>query len=332
MTRRKIAIVQAAPGSTPSGGNVFNRELFEHARRAGWPLALVDLPHASAPSQWDLLVWDSLLMDRVQRLAHERIGLLLHYLPSLQPGLGRARASLLHAQEDRAALLADFCIVTGREMAAVIAARWPGKRLFVCEPGVGAGFVRRASRSACEGISLLTVANLLPAKGHEEALEVLARHKAQPWRWHLVGDAGGDSETARRLRVEAERRGLSERIAFHGALSQLQVAARMAAADLLLQPSLFESYGMALAEAAAIGLPALAFRIGAAERLIRHEATGFLAPAGDWQAFGDYLAALIADPSLRARFERNLAAEPVRGWQATLADFQAACAEVLAPA
>jgi glycosyltransferase involved in cell wall biosynthesis len=103
----------------------------------------------------------------------------------------------------------------------------------------------------------------------------------------------------------------------------------MAAADLLLQPSVFESYGMALAEAAAIGLPAVAFRIGAAERLVRHGATGFLAPAADWRAFGDYLAALIAEPSLRARFERNLAGEPVRGWQATLGDFQAACAAML---
>ncbi|MGH8664470.1 MAG: hypothetical protein ACREUX_09400, partial [Burkholderiales bacterium] len=173
MTRRKIAIVQAAPGSTPSGGNVFNRELFEQAARAGWPLAIVDPSHASAPSPWDLLVWDSLLLDRVQRLAHERIGLLLHYLPSLQPGLDLARTSVLRAAEDRAALLADFYIVTGREVAATIAARWPGKRLFVCEPGVGAAFQRRPPRSAGRSLSLLTVANLLPAKGHERALQIL---------------------------------------------------------------------------------------------------------------------------------------------------------------
>jgi glycosyltransferase involved in cell wall biosynthesis len=332
MARRKIAIVQTAPGSTPSGGNVFNRELFEHALRSGWPLELLDLSHASAPSPWDLLVWDSLLMDCVQRLAHERIGLLLHYLPSLQPGIGRAHASLLRAQEDRAALLADFCIVTGREMAAVIAARWPGKRLFVCEPGVGAGFKRRAPRSAGGSIELLTVANLLPAKGHEQALEVLARLEARPWHWHLVGEAGGDSETAGRLRARAERTGLIQSITFHGVLSQPQVAARMAAADLLLQPSLFESYGMALAEAAAIGLPALAFRVGAAERLVRHGSTGFLAPAGDWGAFGDYLRAFTADPSLRAAFQRNLAREPVRGWEATLADFRTACETLLAGA
>ena len=329
MVRRKIGIVQAAPGSMPSGGNVFNRELFEHALRAGWPLALLDPSHASAPSSWDLLVWDSLLLDRVQRLAHERVGLLLHYLPSLQPGIGTARAAMLRAREDRAASLADFYIVTSREIAAVIAARWPRKPLFVCEPGVGAAFKRRPPRRAGRSISLLTVANLLPAKGHEDALEVLARLEAQPWRWHLVGEAGGDSETTGRLRAQAERTGLIGRITFHGVLSQHEVAVRMADADLLLQPSLFESYGMTLVEAAAVGLPALAFRVGAAERLVRHGSTGLLAPAGDWAAFGDYLCTLTADASLRATFERNLAAEPVRGWEATLADFRAACEAML---
>ncbi|MPZ44022.1 MAG: glycosyltransferase [Betaproteobacteria bacterium] len=331
MARRKIAIVQAVPGSMPSGGNVFNRELFDHAARAGWPLAIVDPSHTSAPSSWDLLVWDSLLLDRVQRLAHERIGLLLHYLPSLDPGLDRARASGLHAAEDRAVLLADCYIVTGREIAATIAARWPGKRLFVCEPGVGAAFKRRPPRSVGRSISLLTVANLFPAKGHEGALQVLERLQDEPWHWHLVGQAG-DGDIAGRLRAQAERKGLIERITFHGVQSQPQVAARMAAADLLLQPSLFESYGMALAEAAAVGLPALAFRVGAAERIVRHGTTGFVAPAEDWRAFGDYLRALIADPALRATFERNLAGEPVRGWEATFVDFRAACESMLAEA
>jgi glycosyltransferase involved in cell wall biosynthesis len=76
-------------------------------------------------------------------------------------------------------------------------------------------------------------------------------------------------------------------------------------------------------------LPAIAFRVGAAERLVRHGATGFVAPRGDWDAFGDCLRALLADPALRITFERNLAAEPVRSWEAVLADFRSACEAML---
>jgi glycosyltransferase involved in cell wall biosynthesis len=329
MVRRKVAIVQAAPGSMPSGGSVFNRELLGCATRAGWPLASVDVSRTAQAHGHDLVLWDSLLLDRVRRLAAERVGLLLHYLPSLQPALDPARASQLRADEDRAAGVADFLIATGREIAATMAARWPGKRLFVCEPGVGSSFQWRGHRAPGESVRLLTVANLLPAKGHEGALRILEQLQSERWHWHLVGHADSGCEVLARMRSRAEQAGLIERITFHGTLSQPQVAALMAAADLLLQPSVFESYGMALAEAAAVGLPAIAFRVGAAERLVRHGVTGLLAPPGDWDAFGDGLRALLADLALRASFERNLAGQPVRDWEAAFTDFRSACEAML---
>ena len=86
---------------------------------------------------------------------------------------------------------------------------------------------------------------------------------------------------------------------------------------------------MVLAEAAAVGLPAVAFRVGAAEGLVRHGETGLLAPAGDWDALGRHLVALFEAPGLRAQFERNLAACPVRGWDLAFAEFRAACEQAL---
>jgi glycosyltransferase involved in cell wall biosynthesis len=329
MVRRKIAIVQATAGSMPSGGNVFNRELLRCATRAGCSLASIDVSRASEALACDLVLWDSLLLDRVRRLAGERVGLLLHYLPSLQPELGPARASALRAAEDRAAALADCLIATGREIAATMSARWPDKRLFVCEPGVGALFQRRMHRAPGESVQMLTVANLLPAKGHEGALRILEGLRCERWQWHLVGHAEEGCEVLARLRARAEHAGLIQRITFHGTLSQPQVAAMMTAADLLLQPSVFESYGMALAEAAAVGLPAIAFRVGAAERLVRHGVTGLLAPPGDWDAFGAGLRTLLTEPARRAAFERNLAGAPVRDWEAAFADFRSACEALL---
>jgi glycosyltransferase involved in cell wall biosynthesis len=291
-------------------------------------LTAIDERCAPGASSWDVLVWDSLLLHRVRRLARERIGLLVHYLPSLEPQIDPALAAVRYAEEDRAAALAEFCIVTGRELADCIRVRWPSMRVFVCEPGVGAAFQRRSLRKAETTVRLLTVANLLPAKGHEAAFEVLQRLRDRPWRWDLVGEAVVDGGVAERLRARAEETGLSDRIAWHGTLVPTQVAAMMARADVLLQPSRFESYGMALAEAVAVGLPAVAFRVGAAERLVRHGETGFLAAPGDWEALGEALRALL-QARVRTRLERNLAAGPVRGWDATCAEFRAACEAML---
>ena len=100
---------------------------------------------------------------------------------------------------------------------------------------------------------------------------------------------------ARRLRNRAALAGLTERITFHGALPQEAVAALMADSDLFVCPSTFEAYGMAVAEAVAVGLPVLSNRVGAADQLIQH--------------------------GVRHRV--------VRRWEQTFTDFRAACEAML---
>jgi len=224
---------------------------------------------------------------------------------------------------------ADFIAATSVELAATAEALWPGKRVVACEPGVGEAFRRRAPRVAGRSVALVSVANLLPAKGHEGLLHLLRRLRQRPWHWHVVGHGGEDGAAAERLQADADRMGLRDRMTLHGALPQDRVAALMAASDLLLHPSLFESYGMVLAEARAVGLPALCFRVGAAPRLIEHGVTGLTAAAGDWNEFGRHLQRLLDEPALRSAFERNLGFMPVRGWDRTYAEFRAVCDAVL---
>src|SRR5690606_33452454 len=117
----------------------------------------------------------------------------------------------------------------------------------------------------------------------------------------------------------------ASRITWHGAIGQESVAALMAGSDLLVFPSSFEAYGMAIAEAVAAGLPVLANRVGAAAQLVRHGSTGYLANAGDWDGFGRHLRELLGDAALRAAFREKLHEMPVRGWDEAFADFRAAC-------
>ena len=68
---------------------------------------------------------------------------------------------------------ADFVIATGQTVADAVTARWPGKPVFLCEPGVGEAFLLNRPRHADQAVWLLTVAHLLPAKGHAQLLEIL---------------------------------------------------------------------------------------------------------------------------------------------------------------
>ena len=114
MAGRQIGFMHPPFASFPSGGNVYNEKLLEYAGRCGSPL--VSLPwRVEAPcGKWDLLVWDSLFMDRLARIADERLALLLHYLPSLQPELDFGARQMVTAVEHRAIMQADFAIATAK--------------------------------------------------------------------------------------------------------------------------------------------------------------------------------------------------------------------------
>jgi glycosyltransferase involved in cell wall biosynthesis len=329
MAGRQIGFMHPPFASFPSGGNVYNEKLLEYAGRCGYPL--VSLPwRVGAPcGKWDLLVWDSLFMDRLARIADERLALLLHYLPSLEPELDFGARQMVTAVEHRAITQADFAIATGECVANTVTARWPGKPVFVCEPGVSEMFLRNRPRNTERTVKLLTVAHLLPAKGHAQLLKLLVRLRHLQWHWHIAGDCGVSSETTSLLRNRAALAGLTERITFHGAVSQEAVAALMADSDILVCPSAFEAYGMTVAEAAASGLPVLSNRVGAAEQLIQHGVTGFLATRGDWDSLGRYLELLLEDATLRATFRHNLRHAAVRSWKQTCADFRAVCDAML---
>jgi glycosyltransferase involved in cell wall biosynthesis len=308
---------------------VYDAKLLEQSRRGASAWASLCWPPATGEAlRCELLLWDSLLLGEVRRLGRERLALLLHYLPSLQCETGQAAAA--RVVEERAAAEAAFFIATGRPLAEIVRQRWPVKPVYVCEPGVDPMFRRRRPRSAksAQAVALLTVASLIPKKGHEALLGVLERLCHLPWRWHVVGADEPRSRIATALRERARHAGLGERIVFHGPLPQARVAALMARCDLLLHPSQAETYGMVLAEAAACGLPALSFRVGAAEQLIRHGENGLLADARDWNGFAQHLARLLTDPPLRAALGRNRCGR-VRRWEQTFAEVEAAAAAML---
>lgn len=308
-----------------SGGNVYNAKLLECAGRSAFALHSFAWHGVPPRGAWDLLVWDSLFMDRFERTGDERVALLLHYLPSLDPRLASGARRMREAVEDRAMAQADFAIATGRCVADTVSIRWPGKPVFVCEPGISECFLRQRPGLADASVKLLTVANLWPSKGHVELLEALLPLRDRPWHWHIAGDSGVSPETTSLLRERAASAGVTERVTFHGTLSQEVVAGLMAASDVLACPSTFEAYGMCVAEAVASGLPVVSNRVGAAAQLISHGVTGFLIEPGHWDDFGRHLALLMENRTLLAAFRHNLRHATVRRWEQTCADFAAAC-------
>ena len=69
--------------------------------------------------------------------------------------------------------------------------------------------------------------------------------------------------------------------------------------DMVVMPSLRESFGIVALEAMAMKVPVVASRIGGLEEVVEHERTGLLVPPGDADALAEAIRTLAENPEMR---------------------------------
>jgi D-inositol-3-phosphate glycosyltransferase len=90
-------------------------------------------------------------------------------------------------------------------------------------------------------------------------------------------------------------------VTFLGAQPQAVLRDYYVAADVVVMPSYYESFGMVALEAMACGRPVIASRVGGLASTVRDGITGFLVPDGNADMLAQRLDRALADPALRAR-------------------------------
>ena len=137
---------------------------------------------------------------------------------------------------------------------------------------------------------------LRPEKG--QAYAIRAAHElaqaGQAVGLHLFGD-GPDRGRLEALAAELR---LESRVFFHGDVADAD--AHLWAMDLVLIPSLFESFGLAAVEAMALRKPVIASRVGGLPEVVVDRQSGVLVPPEDPRAISQAIAAFIKDPGLYA--------------------------------
>jgi D-inositol-3-phosphate glycosyltransferase len=108
-----------------------------------------------------------------------------------------------------------------------------------------------------------------------------------------------------RLQALKDELGISDLVTFLGRRSQEALPYYYASADVVVMPSLYESFGMVALEAMACGTPVVASDVGGLSFIVHNGETGYLVPDRDPRALADCLSKLLRDPDLRARLGRR---------------------------
>ncbi len=250
--------------------------------------------------------------------------------------LGRMKNRVAQSEEERES---DLRIQTERELMAqanYLVAATPAERIQlmwlynanmrkirVIPPGVDIKRFHPISRAeasraigAPEGTRmLLFVGRIEPLKGIDtllRALTLLKQRAGVSMERLCVSIIGGDEEQEdvemARLKALGETLGLGNLVTFLGTKSQETLQYYYAAAEVVIMPSHYESFGMVALEAMACGTPVVASEVGGLAYLIQDGVTGFHVPTNDPEELAGKIQLILENAELR----RELSVSAVR--------------------
>jgi glycosyltransferase involved in cell wall biosynthesis len=305
--------------SQPTGGNVYDQRVCAGLARSGWevlvatvvtalpvpgppgpvpgPGARADLPRIfSAIPDGETVLIDGLIASpaAAQLLPHTgrlRMTVLLH-MP-LATALDTHHDASAQRSERAVLRAASGVVVTSTWTRRQVLTRYeiPACRVHVARPG--ADQVAAPARPV-RG-QLICVGVLGRHKGQDLLVEALAGLADRDWRCVLAGPLDRYPDFVEQLQTRITRLGYGHRVRLTGVLTGAALSHAYNTADLLIAPSRSETYGMAVTEALAHGLPVIAAAVGGLPEALGSTADGTLPgqliPPGDPAA----LAAAIGD-------------------------------------
>lgn len=128
---------------------------------------------------------------------------------------------------------------------------------------------------------------------------------------------GGRGEDVQRLQDSIAD---DARISYHGIYKSSEIDEVFSNFDVLVQPSVIESYGLALREALSAGLPVIASRAGAMPEAIVHLGNGLLFESGNAEELTAWMQRIVDQPDLLDSLRQGIVApltieQDVRQWE-----------------
>lgn len=313
--------------AAPSGGNAYDRRISLDLPGFGWQVhkhaVAGEWPRPGAAARTELartlrelpdgtvVLLDGIVACGVPEIVvpeTERLNLavLVHLPLGDERGLEPAVAAELDAKE-RDVLRAVPAVIATSDWAVRRLVAHHGlapERVHVAAPGADIAPLA----SGTDGVSrLLCVAAVTPRKGQHRLVQALAAAADLPWSCVCVGGLGHDPEYVAHLRLLIEEHGLEERIELAGPQAGAELDASYNAADLMVLTSYAETYGMAVTEALARGIPVLATDVGGLPEAVGRApdggVPGILVPPEDPAALAAELRGWFGEADVRRRLK-----------------------------
>ena len=157
---------------------------------------------------------------------------------------------------------------------------------------------------------ILAVARLEPLKGLDILISAIYKIENNSDITLLIaGDYLNNQNEFERLKTIVNGLDLTKNIKFLGNIDHNKMPIYMSAADVLVMPSYYESFGLAALEAMACGTPVITSRNSGAKTFIEQGRSGYLIPWNCPEHYAERLEILLKNPILRANMGQKATKE-----------------------
>jgi glycosyltransferase involved in cell wall biosynthesis len=163
--------------------------------------------------------------------------------------------------------------------------------------------LRKELNLPAESLIALTIGSIIPEKGHNVLIEAasLVHKKRSDVFFVIVGQ--GSSKAVHSLLEMVKSKGVANRVYYLGYRSDLQRI--LHSSDLLVLPSLTESFPLVVLEAMGAGKAVIATNCGGLSEMVINGKTGYIVPVHDPQELCNSILTLNADPQMRHQMGKN---------------------------
>ncbi len=160
---------------------------------------------------------------------------------------------------------------------------------------------------------ILFVGRIEPLKGLDTLIRAMSclklNHPDHPVHLAIIGgepDASAEQRTSEMARLQklCDELALDQTVIFLGKRGQDTLPYYYSAAEVLIMPSHYESFGMVALEAMACGTPVIASEVGGLGFLVKNGETGYTIPNGEPDVLCEKLSTLLNDANLRETMGR----------------------------
>lgn len=189
---------------------------------------------------------------------------------------------------------------------------FPHSRVAVNRTGIDARRFSFRARTPPVGrpVRLLCHSSFMPARRFENAIHVLATLCGWGYECHLV--ISGECALNRTYRAYRDKLialadilGMRERVTFPGSISDQELVEEFSTSDIFIHPHYPQTWGMAVFEAMATGLPAVVSRSAGAHEVLKDGEQALLVDPRNLLAIAQAVKVVIENPDLYLKLSKN---------------------------